>query len=60
MVSNNYLFKIIYVDGDEQEFQHEGSYTSMKQRYLWFKNSKEIVKVSVFELCPKQINTSNW
>ena len=60
MTVNNYIFKIIYVDGDRREYQHEGSYANMKQRYLWFKNNKEIIKISVFELCPKQINTSNW
>lgn len=60
MISKKYIFVIVYIEGNEQEFQHEGSYTSMKQRYLWFKKNKEITKVSVFELFPQQLNTSNW
>lgn len=60
MDSKKYIFVIVYIEGNEQEVQHEGSYASMKQRYLWFKKNKEIAKVSVFELIPQQINTANW
>lgn len=60
MDNKKYIFVIVYIEGNEQEFQHEGSYASMKQRYRWLKENKEIAKVSVFELIPQQINTVNW
>lgn len=60
MIIKKYIFVIVYVEGNEQEFQHEGSHASVRQRYLWFKKNKEVAKVSVFELLPRQLNTSNW
>ena len=36
VITEKYVFKIIYLDGTEQEFEHGGIYTSVKQRYLHF------------------------
>lgn len=60
VISERYIFKIIYIDGEEKEFEHGGSYASVKQRYLWFKENKEIAKVFVFKLIPQQLDTSDW
>lgn len=60
VITEKYVFKIIYLDGTEQEFEHRGIYTSVKQRYLWFKENKEIAKVFVFKLIPQQLDTSDW
>lgn len=60
VITEKYVFKIIYIDGTEQEFEHGGIYASAKQRYLWFKENKEIAKVFVFKLIPQQLDTSDW
>lgn len=59
-ITERYVFKIIYIDAAEQEFEHGGIYASVKQRYLWFKENKEIAKVFVFKLMPQQLDTSDW
>lgn len=60
VITERYVFKIIYTDGTEQEFEHGGIYASVKQRYLWFKENKEITKVFVFKLIQQQLDTSDW
>lgn len=60
VISERYVFKVIYIDGEEKEFEHGGSYESVKQRYLWFKENKEIAKVFVFKLFSQQLDTSYW
>ena len=60
VITERYFFKIIHIDGAEQEFEHGGNYASVKQRYLWFKGNKEIAKVFVFKLIPQQLDTSDW
>lgn len=32
VITERYVFKIIYTDGTEQEFEHGGIYASVKQR----------------------------
>ena len=44
VIAEKYVFKLIYIDGTEQEFEHGGIYASVKQRYLWFKETKKLLK----------------
>ena len=60
VITERYVFKIIYLDETEQEFEHGGSHESMKQRYLWFKENKEIAEVLIFKLIPQQLDPSDW
>lgn len=55
-MNDMYIFRAIYLDGQEIETTHQGSLESVKQRYIWYRNNSDIAMVSVFKLEPKELN----
>ena len=44
VITGKYVFKITYTDGIESEFQHEGSYASVKKDICGLDKRKKFLK----------------
>lgn len=57
--------KFIFLGFKEERNNFKSEFTkeeikAIDERYLWFKENKEIAKVFVFKLIPQQLDTSDW